>query len=303
MDLQDKTSSGFLCEVPGIDWITLTTFEGSAWGHWNSIMQEAAKVEKKEDKAGLYEGYAWATKRGRGFIGSGLQAGRDHIMLRCGGMLSNELHNEKRIRQGILEGWSKCTRVDLQITARQQEGWSQWRFFNRAKKSGFLTNIISSMSGLNNRELSTVYIGSRSSDVMVRVYQKEDEEGNLYLRFEIEMKGAKSKAVYRAICRGEIDIGSLILHRLQIISDNQLSAHFESLLSDFISGDVKPEKIVKSISKTEKWLLDTVLPAFTRVVNSHESDGTVLLAFLDAAMKAVRVSDIESIGDHTWPIE
>lgn len=303
MDLQDKTSSGFLCEVPGVDWLTLTTFEGSAWQHWKTLMQDAAKVEMKEDKAGLYEGYSWATKMGRGFIGSGLQAGRDHIMLRCGGRLSNELHNEKRIRKSVLEGWSKCTRVDLQITAKQAEDWSQWRFFNRAKKAGFLTNIISSRSGLNNRELSTVYIGSRSSDVMVRVYQKEDENGRLYLRFEIEMKGAKSKSVYKALCREEIDIGSLILHRLQKINDSQLSAHFESLLSDYISGDVKPDKIIKSISKTEKWLLDTVLPAFTRVINSHESDGTVLLAFLDAAMKAVRVSDIESSGSNTWPIE
>lgn len=294
---QKDARAVFRAYEPSIDWVTVTTREGSAWGAWLGAIERISgirRIDAKRVNIMQYEGYLFQMSWGTAWCGSALQGGADHIMMRLSGNAPDELH--AMWKKSILEGWGKVTRIDLQITVSEPEEWNQWYLFNRLKKSGKNVSYISSETG------ATVYIGNRQSERMTRLYEKLNNSGEKFLRWETEYKGNRASAIARAIARDEDGaISGRLLHEIQTCGD----AATEQLFAPNLLGAAVTDRISvhRSYDKTEKWLLDQCLPAFVKVINSHSSDGTVLLAFLDAAMKAVQISDIERLGDVAWPIE
>lgn len=274
---------------PLIDYLTITSFDenfsDTARLIFHNLGHSINKRNVKESvKRMQYTGYE-TTKNalGTAFYGEGVQKGRFHAMMQISGELCNETDVINPIASGIREGWLSCRRIDLQVTVERPPEWAQWALFNRQKRAKRSVGWVESTSKAGNL-LQTVYVGKRTSGKFLRVYEKEFAE-EVLLRCEYELKGNYAEAYARALWRPakgqDADTpGSLIKLLLFSTNDEPLSRVYLPSLEYFPKAS-KP-KILVSASKTEKWLLDTVLPTFTRVINDHASDSEVLQAYQDA---------------------
>lgn len=265
-----------------IDWLTVTSFEMDlGWPLLESIYDELESSKQTLDaKRMQYLGKASHFENGDLFIGQAEQNGRFHLMLQCSGDVSEIVY--EKLRYGLSEGWLRCRRIDLQITILQPEDWSQWRFFNRVKRSGRIPGWHESHAQ-DGTELATVYVGSRKSNKLLRVYQKW-AESLLLLRYEVEYKGRKAESIGKELARGNFEREQMLMFHVQQLGDNQLSAYIEPKLAGVI--DPAEPKAVQTEGNTIKWLKESVYPAFVRVINDHSAGGDVAELFIDALRRS-----------------
>lgn len=267
-----------------IDWLTLTSFEESAYVlHTDLIEASREWITKthKQVKRMQYLGQSFDMVDGSLFTGYGSQKGKQHSMVQISGQASDRLFNIAK--KGILEHWATCTRIDLQMTIEKPDSWSNWRLFNRQKASGRTVGWFES-KGSQGQELSTVYVGSRNSQILVRVYIKEADIESDLLRFEVEYKRDKARSLGLAIARNR-DVGEMQLkHDVQRLADEKLSLAFEP---KFNLGAMNVRSVRRE-SKTEAWLIKLVLPAFVRVINDHATDNKVKEIFRKAIEESER---------------
>lgn len=263
------------------DWLTLTSYEPLFYRHWLPyLMQQDDRPE--ESKVMQYQGHVHSIPGGTAFLGAAIQKGADHYMLRLSGHAA-ELNKDWALSQHR-QGYIRCTRCDLQITVPMPSDWSQWALLTRLKEKGRTTGWIE--SSVRGRGSQTVYVGSRTSDRFIRVYVKPAGKSDL-LRLEVEYKGDRSNTVIREIARGKGTVTQFLLHELQTtLRDDALSLLYEPSLSGAKPLNVRL-KVATSLEKQERWLLSQVLPAFTRHVNDHSSNGRVLAAFYAACKDAI----------------
>jgi len=124
----------------------------------------------------------------------------------------------------------------------------------------------------------TLYIGSRSSETFLRIYDKgiESKQGGDWVRVEIELKGSKSE--YAA-------------HTM--VTEPKVSAYrwAQSWLKGYVSfkhpvmtalcnePGIRMEKANKPDKDTERWLLEQVAPAMARYM-AKTSDYNLLVRFM-----------------------
>lgn len=264
-----------------IDWLTVTSFDEQFLNHWDGKLRQIGSG-RREAKTLQYEGTWWDIEGGRAFIGSAIQKGVLHHMLRLTGYAA-ENYKEGVFSQ-IRQGFATVTRIDLQCTREVSERWSQWDMLVRLKQRKKMVGWIESKT--QGRGYETVYIGSRNSERMTRVYIKSADSPRL-LRMETEYKGGRAAKIGRMLARGD-RAGDFLAYELEktIGDKNGLTKLFLPALSGFnaTSPRVVPDR---SIEKTSGWLLSSALPAFIRVINSHESDGRVMDAFGEAINEAI----------------
>lgn len=265
-----------------IDWLTLTTYEPTAWQFWKSCIEKfmnQATSSSADVPMMQYIGYQINFKNGSVYVGSGHQRGKEHVMLRASGQIANELF-ESVAAGGISQGWLKCTRIDLQVTVELPENWSQWRTFNRLKKSGRSANYMSSRSGVDRRELATVYIGSRHSSRFIRMYEKQTMDGAVYLRYEVEYKGNLGTSVAKTLLEDRTAIYALLSEEVQRSKDGRMTRLFTPILGDERHKATPYD--VKNGDGRRNWLLEQVLPAFVEYINRHDADQTVAQTYIQA---------------------
>jgi len=250
-----------------IDWLTLTTFEADICNRW-STLQAHSDGEFREGKVRGYVGvYA-----GNLFIGTGTQLGRDHYLLRVSG------EEADIIAPLLFHCGARCTRIDIQITIDQPAGYS----------ARMLKDILSLSRRDQRRQISliesgegtdTVYMGNRSSERFYRIYVKLGEDGNFFLRFEVEFKGELARAVWRHV---EYDASLAAILAAEI---DRLGFDSMGVLLRFhahLAGDlrVKPIHVPASDTATLRWLLHQVVPVLRRLLLSH-SEGPRIRAILE----------------------
>ncbi len=182
----------------GIDWITVTSPK------YDAITEDIADVESVWDPAGDmekkvwnffgYEGYSlgkfsWGYKEDAG------------IMQFSGGAATEGIKH-------IPASW-KCTRIDLEASVFLKEEREMARiYFETLGGAARTTRPILRFISSSNDGGDTLYIGSRKSEQMGRIYDKGAErrimsEGELgsriYWRYEVELKGEKAREAYNAL--------------------------------------------------------------------------------------------------------
>jgi hypothetical protein len=261
-----------------VDWYTLTSFEPTGWQFWTSIFDKLTAVEFDGNTGRLmYTGKLWTMANGTAYLGSGYQEGKEHLILQVSGALAEQTFSQSA-KKPIAEAWAKCTRLDLQITVPEPDNWSQWGLFNRLKKLGRNVNYISSKTGPNRTELATIYIGSRWSTRMIRIYEKA-ADNTVYLRCEAELKRQIAHKTAKQVLIDPDKIDEYLLGEIQAMLEPKSEREFSQYLSGLPSRE--NGKIVKLPDRTEKWLMKQVLPAFTKYVNQHDSNLQVIIAFSD----------------------
>jgi hypothetical protein len=130
------------------------------------------------------------------------------------------------------------------------------------------------------RELATVYVGSRHSSRLLRLYQKEGGKNHdMFLRFEVEFKGNRSNQMARELHKDRGILGEYLAHEVQQLGDKKVEALFGTALENY---DPRTERVrkVQAQDATESWLLGRVLPSFDRHIKAHDSSDIVLRNFL-----------------------
>lgn len=257
-----------------------------------SVMCDYVRMTSYDDPTGhafrlyfeqLIEKHAWSVRDGNwlqyvgkvtdhAFCGSAIQSDkRLNHLIHVSGETANTIYPDfANYGADLVE----CTRFDVQLTLPMPDDFSL-RFIcdylrglepsawpgkqNRGRHVGPL---------LDDGGMDTLYIGSRESDSFIRIYVKVDDEGNYYVRFEVEMKGKRSREVFRQLRHYD-------LHRI-------LAGEFDRLPSvpcDYwhALGDVlnNPHQItvprdVVTEDSTFRWFADVVRPSLRRLLNSHE---------------------------------
>lgn len=169
-----------------------------------------------------------------------------------------------------------CKRVDIQATILEPDEWEQITFHNRMHVKGKKPEMRQSTDKSTGKVLATVGVGSRTSDVYARVYQKLTDSGDRLLRFEGEYKGGKAEAIIRDMKKHAPS--TMLWWHVQKLRDAKTENAFANAFHGISPHKAKP--VVKVHNKKRAWLLESCLPAFAEFIHSHDDDGQVQAEFL-----------------------
>lgn len=155
-------------------------------GTWDS--GDYSKISSKIEEHFITRPGHWLQYHGRraqdgsAFHGTGNQNGKIHHICHISGDTAEEWANHLKL--AVPGDGVYCTRLDVQTTILCPKEYDSLAFYERSKRVA--------RSIVKNPETSTVYIGARSSDLFMRLYEKIILE-TMYLRMEFELKGAYSR--------------------------------------------------------------------------------------------------------------
>lgn len=258
--------------VPLLDWITATSYEHRFYLFWRNELDR-----RKQEKGGMKEGI----KELKRYVGLSIPHGTGSLFI---GSISQPLGNHfAMVAKGeaadlvrlsayysINHHGARFTRIDVQVTVVQPGDWSQLRFLNRCERAGKMTELAQSVDSIYGR-MMTVYVNSRSSDRFVRVYQKGSDDG-LLLRVEAQFGGGQAELLGRQLQTKKVKEGDTMRGIIQWIGDEKLTALIMPVLEGY-TGELP--KYARADTKTDKWLLEQVLPVLARRLNSHDAGETL----------------------------
>lgn len=265
--------SMLLLDTPMIDYIRFTTKledVGREWYEHFVGMVRGAKAIPRDDRFLQYIGKSYDDPLGgHVFVGYWQDKGVDYGVIQAGGAISDELSSW--LFGGMLRWGATCKRVDLQVTVEEPKEWSQWELLKRLRDRGRNVSWKPSIDKETGLELATIYIGSRESERLTRIYEKLTAGDSKLLRFETEYKGSRASAIGKFLCRNRPKMKDYLLFETQSTKDKQLG----DLLAASFTG-AEPDagrfrRVKTKLDKQKEWLLTGVLPAFDRYVNDDNA--------------------------------
>lgn len=266
------SSSDIITNDAVFDWLTLTSYDPV----WYAKMKELVLASPALGSLVNSKIMQYAGMRGDGFFfGAGSQKGTPHYMVRLSGIRSELLFDE--IRADMFLRDCNCPRCDLQYTTlakpvRPRTGFyrnvihTYWR--GNGKGEGRTPNVKVIMSDKPMDD--TVYVGSRTSEKMIRIYDKPIE-GEHYVRFEVEYKKDLANLVFQeslADPRGRADrlkrALPLPIWRLDPFTE------FKGLAEAEGKEKAKIVRASTSLDASMEWVKTSVLPTLNRLAMSEK---------------------------------
>jgi hypothetical protein len=240
-----------------------------------------------------YKSLYVAKKNGMQLQGDGhdISMGQNII---CTGDCLRTLRREQKNADVLLLRWSlerggHVARIDLCCDVQRTEfppnaayrAWERGEFRTAAK------TLALTIGGATQSLGETVYVGSRQSERMARIYDKAAEQGQIdgppWTRVELELKGAYARGAGQALAHAQ-------------------PAHvFAGMMSEFISWDdpvfqkmlegkkVGVEPVIKENKATRDWLIGSVVPSLAR---QCQVENDFLNTFLDELARQIdNISD------------
>lgn len=167
-----------------LDYLRLATWDLASYPLLMSSLMEKWPGNWEQGSWLQYKGW----RKEQIFIGRGFQNKRHHAVCQASGVQA------EKMKSGFLEleKWY-CTRLDVQMTIPSPDiNLDRIHKSLGAKK----TTLISSEKN------KTLYLGSRTSDIFTRLYEKPLNE--MYLRLEFEIKGQSAKSAWVALQAGTL---------------------------------------------------------------------------------------------------
>jgi DNA relaxase NicK len=121
----------------------------------------------------------------------------------------------------------------------------------------------------------TIYIGSRSSERFIRIYNKAAEQylhNRHWTRFEVETKGMVARMVASVLVNTD-DWGSVFDGLCRRMADFS-GTEFATVFFDWNTSEIGLPKIEKQ-SDTEKWIETQVTPAVARFYVEHKNSPAI----------------------------
>lgn len=163
----------------------------------------------------------------------------------------------------------------------------------------------------------TIYLGSRSSDVMLRVYDKQLEQNEkllacgerpieqTWVRWELELKGERAKAacnlIMQGVSIGNITIGVLSNYLRLINSDSTRKSRCSTMEKwlTFLDGvsriSLYMPKEPRTINKVKNWLMRQVAPCLATIIISEYGDSNFIHTLLESGERRLRRQHFELI--------
>lgn len=139
----------------------------------------------------------------------------------------------------------------------------------------------------------TVYLGNRTSDVMLRIYDKQAEQGTDFpwVRWELELKGQRAIDSIRLMVSG-MSVGQVCLgilsnyYRIIQLDDlNKSRCTLDSLYSRFLDGVQALRLFVprdeKTLEQKRDWIVKQVMPTMTALILADDGDVSFLTNEID----------------------
>lgn len=246
----------------GLDWVTFTTVDGEstvkAIKHASALADSLARdnVEKTTWKGLGYTGYKTEHVR------YGIRGQQEGIII-VSGPYSSKLLSEQWFESG------RATRVDTQVTVlldkpQPRVGYKLYRDLeglNKTRKRQRPIKLIKSPTG------DTLYVGKRTSGVMLRFYDKsldygESELGTIW-RFEVEYKQAHARKACKRILDANDLLGCCAGLTLAEFQKRDVEPGFSP--ETFISA-IEVGATVTTVDNKLKWLTKCVAPVVVQLV-------------------------------------
>lgn len=267
METEKHNTRDFLVGRVAVDWITLTTYDRMIFNGLVELCESyvdynTSTSQKRMQYAGI---------GGQGFFfGAGKQRGDDHYMLVLSGIQAAIL--APTLATSMFSRLANCTRIDAQLTLPVIEG---------ARKTGELAyeirkGLSEGVGGVGRRPGvsvwdnetgtgDTIYIGSRSSDKFVRIYDKFGD-GIQFLRYECEFKRGVADRVWSEFVNDEFALhnwlSSTIVQPIRELREfEEIVAVIESKRTSDVWIEVEP----RDNERTLRWLRQQVTPAAVRL--------------------------------------
>lgn len=264
---EKHSSRDFLVGRVATDWITLTTYDQTAYNGLVALCESyvdynTSTAQRRMQYAGLGgDGF---------FFGRGRQRDTDHYMIVLSGVQAAVL--APTLATSMFSRLVSCTRIDVQLTLPVVEG---------ARKTGELAHEIRrglsegvgrvgkrpSVAVWDNEAGTgdTIYIGSRSSDKFVRIYDKFGE-GIQFVRYESEFKRGVADRIWTEFCNDESALSNWLASTIvQPIRELREFAEIVAVIESKRTSDVWIEVEPKDDEKTLRWLRRQVTPAAVRL--------------------------------------
>lgn len=249
----------------GIDYVRVTSSDTRAkvrmGEYFARVAQRDAKLGYKVVKGGCFGFYGHKTRHA--LYGDK----KEWALLQASGYEAKG--GLKLAHEGI-----QASRVDLQLTYRVETGMVE-NTIREAYRAACAHEAPErrhmKVSMIEQRaKAQTVYLGSRASDVFFRIYDKFEESGKEEyrdcVRFELELKGRASKALWQQLsngCMSLLQALEMVVHMLAergVMVPNQDIQDMDILL---------PPRQKTSEESTAAWLKKQVSPVLRRLTQEH----------------------------------
>lgn len=183
---------------------------------------------------------------------------------------------EKRLVEFVNHNHATTSRIDIAFdlidygidVLQIYRDWKSGKFATRGKKAQPVTSGVMTETGVT--EASTVYFGSRTSEVMLRVYEKGKEQGvDLdWVRFELEIKGDRAIGIVGDCERyGVAKVGAQLLR--EYVTKCSYKFWKELTLGDSVELTTKGRK------KTDRriWLDNVIFPLLKDEIDNEWASG------------------------------
>ena len=219
-----------------LDYLRLATWDITAHTNLLSELLQGSSGKWEHSKWLQYHGW----KRDTFFLGTGYQNKRRHSIVNISGFMADRNWSSLRTIDKYY-----ATRVDLQITIPSPADIFLPTVYGQLRTDNIKTSII--QSELND----TLYVGSRTSDVFIRLYEKPLEE--MHLRLEFEFKGKVARGVWKAL-QAKATPDEIFQHYLAKCElPNYVKAHYYDVQDGETAFAIRQE-IAKTDEKKLAWL-------------------------------------------------
>lgn len=252
-----------------LDWLTITTFDEVAFTQVVRLVDLYTPVSERVDaKVMQYRGF-----KGDGyFCGVGQQQGVDHFMVRFSGSVAHSFFLAA-LNYPRLLGAFKATRIDVQYThdelpsMRLGEVGELLRDAEWTSHKGRRPNIdyYSNDSGLD-----TLYIGSRSSVRLQRLYVKPIDN-HLHLRWEVEYKEQLASNLWSALLEVGVSVLPGILSGEMAVVPLTVCPELANLAASVgaLPARLKLRRDDGDAMSSICWLYSSVLPCVRRLQSDN----------------------------------
>lgn len=248
---------------------------------WDIVEHTNLLAELLQNSSGQWKHAKWLQyhgwKRETFFLGTGFQDKRRHSIVNISGYMADRNYSNL----ATLESYY-ATRIDLQITIPQPKNIDLPEVYEWLRVDGVKTSII--QSELND----TLYVGARTSDVFIRLYQKPLD--TMHLRLEFEFKGRVAKGIWRAI-QGRSTPDEIFQHYL---AKCKLPDYVKKHYCDVQDGETAfaiRQEILKTDRKKLEWL-QSIDASVRQALYNHNIGGDVQRLVMSWANEASNVDRI-----------
>ena len=182
----------------------------------------------------------------------------------------------------------RITRLDLAIDVygsgmnvlELKNAWDDGKLSTRARDISVIAPETRNQAGQIIHKGRTVYVGARSSEVFLRVYDKGLETGDRYtmgdwVRIELELKGRKADSVASQLLENP---EKWTLYAIAVIREFCFTQAVSWYCKAVTSEAVEIKAVPRKETNRYKWLLGNVLPALESELEAQDAIGNDLLA-------------------------